>query len=354
MGWVGVVSLGYGFGNGLRAEIEGNYRENDVDSINGFGGTTVPSGTARSYGVMANAFYDFDLGQGANFGGFSLLPYVGVGAGYIWREFDDVRASVLGGRSAPTAPTAASPTRLIVGACRAADAVGAGPGLHRGIPLPRHAGAGHRHQLRRRFLHRRRGGTKCGELQPLDPDRPALRLRPAAPPPPAMAPSRAPAAAPAPARTYLVFFDWDRADLTDRARQIIGEAAQNSTRARLTRIEVAGHADRSGTPQYNQRLSQRRADAVAAELRAQGVPRSDDHRPGLRREPPAGRRRPTACGSRRTGAWRSSCADRSEGGFGPPRFATDEAGRHRAAGLFSMAGRAPSGPEAQAPFPLRA
>ena len=63
-----------------------------------------------------------------------------------------------------------------------------------------------------------------------------------------------------------MFFDWDRADLTDRARQIIGEAAQNARRVSSTRIEVAGHADRSGTPQYNQRLSQRRADVVAAEL----------------------------------------------------------------------------------------
>ncbi|MCI0752633.1 OmpA family protein [Teichococcus vastitatis] len=57
-----------------------------------------------------------------------------------------------------------------------------------------------------------------------------------------------------------------RADLTNRARQIIAEAAQNSGRVQATRIEVAGHADRSGTPQYNLRLSQRRADAVSAEL----------------------------------------------------------------------------------------
>jgi outer membrane protein OmpA-like peptidoglycan-associated protein len=89
----------------------------------------------------------------------------------------------------------------------------------------------------------------------------------------AVAPAPAPAAPVA--RTYLVFFDWDRADLTDRARQIIGEAAQNARTTRSTRIEVSGHADRSGTPQYNQRLSQRRADAVAAELVRRGVNRSE-------------------------------------------------------------------------------
>ena len=77
------------------------------------------------------------------------------------------------------------------------------------------------------------------------------------------------------ARTYLVFFDWDRADLTERARQIIAEAAGAARRVQTTRIEVAGHADRSGTPQYNQRLSQRRADAVASELVARGISREE-------------------------------------------------------------------------------
>ena len=38
---------------------------------------------------------------------------------------------------------------------------------------------------------------------------------------------------------------------------------------------MAGHADRSGSAQYNQRLSQRRADVVAAELVRNGVNRSD-------------------------------------------------------------------------------
>jgi OmpA-OmpF porin, OOP family len=59
------------------------------------------------------------------------------------------------------------------------------------------------------------------------------------PPPPAPAPVAAPA--PAPARSYLVFFDWDKATLTDRARQIIKDAADNSTRVQYTRIEVNGY-----------------------------------------------------------------------------------------------------------------
>jgi hypothetical protein len=81
-----------------------------------------------------------------------------------------------------------------------------------------------------------------------------------------------PAPAVAPARSYLVFFDWDKATLTARARQIIKEAADNSTHVQYTRIEVNGYTDTSGTPQYNMGLSMRRADAVKGELLRDGVP----------------------------------------------------------------------------------
>jgi outer membrane protein OmpA-like peptidoglycan-associated protein len=90
-----------------------------------------------------------------------------------------------------------------------------------------------------------------------------------APPPP---PAPAPVPAQAPARSYRVFFDWDKATLTDRARQIIREAADNSTKVQYTRIEVNGYTDTSGTPRYNQGLSVRRARAVQAELVKDGVP----------------------------------------------------------------------------------
>jgi len=68
-----------------------------------------------------------------------------------------------------------------------------------------------------------------------------------------------------------MFFDWDKAALIERARQIIKDAADNSARVQYTRIEVNGYTDTSGTAQYNQGLSVRRAQAVAAEL-ALGIP----------------------------------------------------------------------------------
>ncbi|GGJ03997.1 OmpA family protein [Neoroseomonas lacus] len=72
-----------------------------------------------------------------------------------------------------------------------------------------------------------------------------------------------------------MFFDWNRADLTARARQIIGEAAQARTTQAVTRIEVNGYTDTSGSAQYNQGLSVRRANTVAAELVRLGVPRNE-------------------------------------------------------------------------------
>jgi OOP family OmpA-OmpF porin len=54
---------------------------------------------------------------------------------------------------------------------------------------------------------------------------------------------------------------------------VVAQAAQATTRVQVTRIEVAGHADTSGTPRYNQGLSVRRAQNVAAELVRLGVPR---------------------------------------------------------------------------------
>jgi outer membrane protein OmpA-like peptidoglycan-associated protein len=95
---------------------------------------------------------------------------------------------------------------------------------------------------------------------------------PAAPevaPTPAVAPMAAPA--PAPAKTYLVFFDWDKADLTTRATQIIAEAASDSKTQNVTTLDVSGYTDTSGTAVYNQGLSERRAKTVAAKLVADGV-----------------------------------------------------------------------------------
>jgi outer membrane autotransporter protein len=113
------------------------------------------------------------------------------------------------------------------------------------------------------------GSTDGGRRQGVKGDF-GLRLTFGQPPSP-QASAAVPSAAVA--RSYLVFFDWDTATLTDRAKQIIREAADNSTHVQYTRIAVNGYTDTSGTARYNKGLSLRRAEAVASELVRDGVPR---------------------------------------------------------------------------------
>jgi outer membrane protein OmpA-like peptidoglycan-associated protein len=73
---------------------------------------------------------------------------------------------------------------------------------------------------------------------------------------------------------YWVFFEFDRSDLRPEAREVVAEAAESFQRTGATRISLVGNADRTGSPAYNEELSQRRADAVRAELERLGVPGS--------------------------------------------------------------------------------
>jgi len=72
----------------------------------------------------------------------------------------------------------------------------------------------------------------------------------------------------------IVFFDWDRSDLTAEARGILNGVAENFRRGGQTQVVLAGHADRSGSDAYNVGLSQRRANTVRDYLIAQGIPGS--------------------------------------------------------------------------------
>jgi outer membrane protein OmpA-like peptidoglycan-associated protein len=73
----------------------------------------------------------------------------------------------------------------------------------------------------------------------------------------------------------MVFFDFNKSDLTPQAVAIVDQAAANAGPAKVTRIDVTGHTDTVGSDAYNMRLSRRRAESVAAELEAKGVPSSE-------------------------------------------------------------------------------
>ncbi len=95
-------------------------------------------------------------------------------------------------------------------------------------------------------------------------------------PPPVPPPPMPPAPPPPPVhQVYLVFFDWDKYNITPQGMQILEAAAAHFKAGGAVQIQVTGYTDLSGPAGYNQRLSERRANAVAVALEHMGVPRND-------------------------------------------------------------------------------
>jgi len=71
-----------------------------------------------------------------------------------------------------------------------------------------------------------------------------------------------------------ILFDVDKTEIRPAARESIAKAAEVLVRYPDTYITVEGHTDSTGTTEYNQKLSERRADAVRDMLIKGGVPAS--------------------------------------------------------------------------------
>jgi outer membrane protein OmpA-like peptidoglycan-associated protein len=247
---------GYAFGP-VRVEGELGWRINGVDKVNNTGA----SGDIESWSAMGNLYYDFATGTrftpyvGAGVGGAivnaakvkqagatlfddndAVLAYQGiVGASYLLNDNLSVKADYR--YLAAEDPGYKSPANVSLDSEYSVHAVMVGFTWRFGAPKPAPAAVA----------------------------APAPAPAPAAPPP-------APKAAPVPApKAYLVFFDWDKADITSEANAIIQRAAENAKSGGVTRIELTGHADRSGTDKYNMGLSMRRANAVKEVLVRQGL-----------------------------------------------------------------------------------
>lgn len=71
---------------------------------------------------------------------------------------------------------------------------------------------------------------------------------------------------------FIVFFDWDRSNITSGANDVLDAVAQEiRSRKDIQGIVVIGHTDTSGSVAYNQKLSLKRANAVRDGLVSRGV-----------------------------------------------------------------------------------
>jgi OmpA-OmpF porin, OOP family len=74
-GAAALAAVGWGFGNGLRAEFEFDYRYNSVTGVSFPNGRELLNGSEQKYGPMVNLLYDCnDMVP-------MVVPYIGVGAG---------------------------------------------------------------------------------------------------------------------------------------------------------------------------------------------------------------------------------------------------------------------------------
>ncbi|WP_338331684.1 OmpA family protein [Acetobacter sp. LMG 32666] len=270
-GWAGYGSVGWGFGNGLRAEVEGTYLRSNLSGNSGAYGRN--KGKDSSYGGFVNALYDFDLTKfGIN--NVPVTPFIGAGAGYLWtQEHHSFGSSpgygyrgTKGGFAYQAIVGAAFDTGIPGFQVTAQYRMIGQPGSFRNGQFADTSVPTNQTSVDHRFNHLFMVGLRYA-------------FDTAPPPPPPAAPIVA-APAPLPARSYLVFFDWDKSVLSARARQIVAEAAQASTHVQTTRIEVNGYTDNSAAhpgprgEKYNLGLSLHRAESVKAELVHDGVPAS--------------------------------------------------------------------------------
>jgi len=244
------VRAGYMWGP-WRFEEEFNYRQNGVNSI----GPVVLKGNGTGIALITNAIYDFNLG-------WPVTPHLGAGIGVVnlnlgarlpsggqvarGNDWEFAYQAIAGVRYNINSNLAFDVDYRYLAATDANFRTSAGLGN-----LPIKSGAS-THNIVASIT---------------------VMFGGAPPAPPVMAPAP-PAPPPSARKVFLVFFDWDRDTVTPEGMAIIQQAADAFKAGGTVRLMVTGYTDRSGSPGYNQRLSERRAGNVANALARMGVPRN--------------------------------------------------------------------------------
>jgi len=255
--WSQHLGLGYAFSNGFRLEGELGHRFNQIEPTP----TIDAGGDIHAWSAMANLFYDFNRGG-------QLEPYIGVGVGAA-----RINLTAFDHLPPPTFTADGEDTVLAY-----QGLVGFAVGLGEQWDLD----VGYRYFVADSAEYdSRQVGTFTGES---DYEHQALTVglryqfaRAAAPlppvPPPVAPPPPPPIAQPAcPTSEFVVYFEWDRSNLNQSALETIDAAVNRARQCNVSGTVVVGHTDTSGSPTYNQGLSERRASVVRDALVARGLP----------------------------------------------------------------------------------
>lgn len=266
-GWGISGYSGYAYGNGLRTEGELTYRHASADTITGTNAGTAGGGL-HNLALMANALYDIDTGT-------RFTPYIGAGVG-VSRVGPDNLRTINGGELDDNKMAFAY--QGIAGFALALEGNWFFTADYRYFATPdvKVKSNGSDKGEIENSSHNLMMGIRYNFAEPPAP----VAEAPAPAPAPALvvvpaAPKAAPVAVPAVPQSYMVFFDFDKSNLTAEAKRIIATAAVDYRKGKHVRIVVTGHTDTMGTVAYNKKLSQRRANSVKEELVRQGLPPGD-------------------------------------------------------------------------------
>jgi len=257
-GWGISGSGGYMWGNGFRTEAEIAYRRAGVDEVTGTNAGPVNDGHMSNLSLMGNVLYDLETGT-------MFTPYAGVGIGLGIPMAGDIR-TVNGQTLDDTRPTFAY--QAIGGVSAALDdnwSLTADYRYFRTLEEKYETNLND-HATTDNASHNVMVGLRYKFAKP-KPAAPA-----AAPAPMLQAPQAAQPVVPPVPQSYMVFFDFDKSELTPEAKRIIATAAEDFKNGKYIRIVVTGHTDTVGTVQYNQKLSERRAASVKKEFVRLGIP----------------------------------------------------------------------------------
>jgi OOP family OmpA-OmpF porin len=225
--------MGYDF-VGPRLELEGVFRSNNGRGTANFGNVfSNVSGRIEQLSVMANLLYDFMPGA-------TITPYVGAGAGIAFADQSINGCSLCSTQFAYQ------------------GIVGLGWNVDRNFRI----------NLDGRYY----GTTSPGAYQNNNMTAMLGMTFKFGQPETVAAPAPAPAAVTPP--SFMVFFDWDRSNLSAQALTTIKQAADAYKTKGSARVTATGHTDTSGSDAYNMALSLRRANTVKDALVQNGVPAS--------------------------------------------------------------------------------
>jgi outer membrane protein OmpA-like peptidoglycan-associated protein len=76
---------------------------------------------------------------------------------------------------------------------------------------------------------------------------------------------------PPPIKHFIVFFGYNKCNITAEADQVLSEAAAAAKSTGSAHIDIVGHTDTSGSSAYNQKLSECRANAAKTNLVGKGI-----------------------------------------------------------------------------------